>query len=286
MKTHCAPLCILACLLLTAAVSVHADEVYSKTEAANRLYKQGRFEDALKLYEDALLLSPSDPKLKMNKGSALYRLGDLDGAQKDYEGALDAKDKKERATAHYNMGNILFRKGETMQRQGDMKAQEEYKAALDHFIRALDLQPSDRDAKWNLQLTHGRIKQMEQQQQQQQQQQDDNKDKQNKEQQQQNRQQEPQQNKEQQDNGQKDKDTDKGDKKESQEQKEQQQQNQNQDQKGKEQPQPQSSAEQSGEKMKKEEAERILELYADDADSLNKPMKQGQGKQNQPERDW
>jgi len=285
MKTHCVPLHIMAYLLLAGVTFVHADEVYSKTEAANRLYKQGRFEEALRLYEDALLLSPADPKLKMNKGSALYRLGDLEGAQKDYEGALDAKEEKERATAHYNMGNILFRKGETMQRQGDMKAQEEYKAARDHFIRALDLQPSDRDAKWNLQLTHGRIKQMEQQQQQQQQQQNDNKNNRNKDQQQQQQNKEQQQ--QQQDKEQENKDTDKRDKQENQEQqKEQQQQNQDQEQKEKEQPQPQASVEQSEEKMKKEDAKRILELYADDADSLNKPMKQGQGKQNQPERDW
>ena len=37
--------------------------------------------------------------------------------------------------------------------------------------------------------------------------------------------------------------------------------------------------------MKKEEAKRIIELYADDADSLNKPVKKA-GVQAQPEQDW
>lgn len=154
--------------ILTIACKVTADEVYSKTKAANRLYKQGNYEEALKLYEDALLLSPSENNLKMNKGSALYQLGDFEGAEKSYEGALSAKEKKTRATAHYNMGNILVRKGDQMMQQGNTEAQEQYKKALDHYIQSLDLNPSDHDAKWNLQLAHQRIKLAEQQQQQQQ----------------------------------------------------------------------------------------------------------------------
>jgi Ca-activated chloride channel family protein len=259
---------LLPFLALLPITRISADEVYSKTEAANRLYKQGRYEEALKLYEDALLLSPADPKLKMNKGSALYQLGDFDNAEKNYEGALSAKEKKERATAHYNMGNILFRKGEMLQRQGDMKAQERYKGALDHYTQTLNLQPSDFDAKWNLQLAYQRIKQMEQQKQQQQ----DNKDKKDKNNQQKQNQQQQQNDQKQQDQQQKD-----------EQQQDQQQQQQNQQDK-KEQQQPQQ--EQDKEDMKKEEAARLIELYADDADSLNKPPKKGVGKQQQPERDW
>ena len=80
-----------------------ADEIYSKNHKANELYKQGKYDEALKLYEDALLLSPSDEKLKMNHGSALYRLGDYDKAEESYNGALTIKDKKARSDAHYNM---------------------------------------------------------------------------------------------------------------------------------------------------------------------------------------
>ncbi|MBN1575720.1 MAG: tetratricopeptide repeat protein [Chitinispirillaceae bacterium] len=267
MKSPAALLRLLPLLILSTITLINADEVYSKTEAANRLYKQGKFEEALKLYEDALLLSPADPKLKMNKGSALYRLGDLESAEKSYEGALSVKEKKERAIAHYNMGNILFRKGEALQRQGDMKAQEQYKSALEQYIQSLDLQPSDYDAKWNLQLAHQHIKQMEQQQQQ------NKQDKQNKDDKQQ-----PQ-----------NKDQQQKDKEEQQQEKDKQQQQQQQQQNEKEQQkqqQQQPDQEKDTDDMKKEEAKRIIELYADDADSLNKPPKKGIGKQQQPERDW
>lgn len=274
MKPISTTVYLLVTLILLGNRPAVADEVYSKTEAANRLYKQGKYEEALKLYEDALLLSPADPKLKMNKGSALYQLGDLENAETNYLGALSAKDKKERAIAHYNMGNILFRKGEALQQQGDMNAQKEYKSALEHYIQTLNLQPSDFDAKWNLQLAHQRIKQMEQMQQQQQQQQDDkNKNDKNE--------QQNQQNQQKQQNNQDDQDKD-----QQQPQKEQQQQQQQQkEQDKKEQPQPQQE-QQEKKDMKKEEAARLIELYADDADSLNKPPKKGIGKQQQPERDW
>ena len=266
---------------------VSADEVYSKTEAANHLYKQGKFEEALKLYEDALLLSPSENNLKMNRGSAQYQLGDYENAEKSYQGALSAKEKKSRAIAHYNLGNILFRNGEAMQRQGDMNAQEQYKAALDHYIQALDLQPSDYDSKWNLQLAHRRIKQMEQQQQQQQNQ-DKNKDrnKQDKQQQQQNKNDQNQKdNRQQKDQEKKQQDEQKKREQEKKDQEEQQQQNDRQQNKEQQQPQPAEQQNKNDEDRKKEAA-RIIELYADDADSLNKPMKKGIGKNQQPEKDW
>lgn len=260
-----------------------ADEVYSKTEAANRLYKQGKFEEALKLYSDALLLSPADPRLKMNKGSALYQTGDLDAAESNYQGALSAKEKKERAIAHYNLGNIQFRKGDQMMQQGDQKAQEQYKNALDNYIKSLDLQPSDFDAKWNLQLAHQRIKQAEQQQQNRKNDKNDND--QNKDQQKQ-----QQQNKDnQQKNDKQDQEKQQSDQQQDQnrqdEQKKQQQDQNKQDEKQQQQAQP--AQKQDEKEMKKEEAKRIIELYADDADSLNKPPKTGvAGKQQQPERDW
>jgi len=147
--------------------AVTADEVYSKTEAANRLYKQGKFAEALKLYEDALLLSPQDDKLKINRGLALFGTGDVAGAEKSMEGALSEKDRNTLATAHYNLGNILYRKGEAMMQKGDQQAKEAFTKARDQYIQSLDIDPTAIDAKWNLQLTHARLKQLEQQQQQQ-----------------------------------------------------------------------------------------------------------------------
>ena len=75
------------------------------------------------------------------------------------------------------MGNLLYKKAEQIQNQDLQGAQNNLKSALQHYIESLDLSPDNIDAKWNLQLTHQKIKQLEQQQQQQQNQQNkDNKD--------------------------------------------------------------------------------------------------------------
>lgn len=269
-------------IVITAVAMTDADEVYSKNRKANKLYKEKKYEDALKLYDDALLVSPSDNALKMNRGSALYRLGDFEKAEEMYSSALSSDDKKKRADAHFNLGNILFSKAQQMEQSGDQGATDKYKAALENYIQSLDLRPEDKDAKWNLQLAHQKVKQMQQQQQQQQQNQNkDNKD-----------------NKDKQDQDKNNQNNQNQDKKEQEQQKENQdkQDKENQDQQNKEdkqdqeqqqqKPQQQRQQEADKEEIKKEEAERIIELYADDADSLNKPMKKTGARIPKPEKDW
>ena len=261
-----------------------ADEVYSKNKKGNELYKKGDYGEALKQYDDALLLAPGDSLLKMNKGSTLYRLGKLDDAEAEYNAALSQKNKKKQADAHYNLGNIQFRQGDALSESGGQGAMDKYKSALQHYITALDLQPHNKDAKWNIELAQRRIKMQEQQQNQQNKQDKDNKqNKDNNNKQNQDKQQD-QNKKDQQDKQDQEKqDQDKKD----QGKNKQDQQQQNRDQKDQEE-QPQPQPQQSKEDMKKQDAKRLIEQFADDADSLNKPPKK-KGKllkMQKPEKDW
>ncbi|MCL2220570.1 MAG: tetratricopeptide repeat protein [Chitinispirillia bacterium] len=247
-------------LMILAPANASADDVGNKNRKANRLYNQGKYEEALKLYDEALLLDPADSRLKMNRGSALYRLGNYDEAEKAYEDALTAQNnKKAQADAHYNLGNILYKQGERLESEGNASsARSKYSQALENYINTLKLRPGDRDAKWNLQLAHQKIDTLEGQP-------DQNQDGDEDDEGDQEQQKDGKGDKNQENSDDQNKDGDKGD-------------NDEQDQGG----QPQ---EQNERDMKKEEAERLIEQYADDADTLNRPQFQ-RGRVRQPEKDW
>jgi Ca-activated chloride channel family protein len=277
MKPHSTTYMVFLSLALAVSyATVSADEVFSKNRKGNDYYKKEKFDDALKEYEDALLVAPADTLLRMNRGSTLYRLGRLTEADSAYSGTLSMSNRRKRADAHYNLGNIQFKEGDMLMQSGGQGADEKYKAALQNYIAALDLKPDDKDAKWNIELTQRRIKQQEQQQKNQDKQ-DKNKDNKDKKQDQKNKQ---DQNKKDQD---KNKDQDKKDENKNQQQQDQNAQNDKQRQEPPK-PQPQKN----NNDMKKKEAERIIMQFADDADSLNKPpKKQGFGlRQRKLEKDW
>ena len=158
IKDNFSSIVIISALFVSTA-TISADEVYSKNKKGNDYYKNEKFEDALKEYDDALLIAPADTLLRMNRGSALYRLG-------AYAGTLSMQDKRKRADALYNLGNIQFKEGEMLMQGGGKGADEKFTSALQNYIAALDLRPDDRDTKWNIELTQQRIRQQQQQQQQ------------------------------------------------------------------------------------------------------------------------
>ena len=255
-------------LLLTGSIllfsaEICADEVFRTNRKTNRLYERGNYEEALRLYEDALLLDPSDPALKMNKGSALYRLQDYDAALEAYSGTLSQEDKNTLADAHYNLGNIFFRQGQKLQETGDPAAQQMYQQALENYIRTLKIRPEDKESKWNLQLAHQKIEEVEMQQERSQSgdQSDDD------------------------DDGDSEQDQQKG---EGDQQQEQQKPDQQQSDDHSSQPQQQEVSADAGEDkdMEKEEAARLIQMYADDADDLHKPPEQKQTGTKRLEKEW
>ncbi len=302
---------------------VKADEVHRKNRAANRYYEQGEFEKALETYEDALLNAPGEEKLKINKGSALHKLGRLQEAEEAYRAAEGIEDSDAKADLWYNLGTTLFRQGQQMMAGGGQGAIEKLEEARDSYIKALDARPQDEDAKWNLQLTQSALEQLKKQQQQQDQQkqndknkdknQDKNKEQQNNEgdnnQDDKNKQDQNQQNDQQQDNqqnqdeqenqSQKDKkneqDSDDQEKKdgEDREKEKREEESKGQEQKkagegGDDQSQQSKSAEErEKEAREKREAARLLEQYSDDHEDLNKPTKRIRVLRGEkPEKDW
>ncbi len=124
-----------------------------EVEAGNRLYEEGRFQEAHARYLDALRKVPDLPLARFNEGNALYRSQEFQRAMEAFLEAAEGADPEWRASALYNLGNALMR-------------QEQGGPAAEAYKEALRLDPADRDAKHNLELALQLLEQQERQEQQ------------------------------------------------------------------------------------------------------------------------
>ena len=100
-------------------------------DLANALQAQGKLDEAMIHYRQALTLNPEFPEAHNNLGSALQRQGKLDDAVVHYREGLTIK--PDYAEAHCNLGIAL-------------KAQGKLDEAAVHFRRALTLKPDYAEA--------------------------------------------------------------------------------------------------------------------------------------------
>lgn len=111
-----------------------------------QLYDQGKYLQAYEAYQ-TVLRQQGGPDLRYNAGNALYRLNQYSEAAKSWREALSGADPKLREAAYYNMGNAFVRGSE------DANALSGYlERSLDAYEEALRLDPTDKEAKWNLEI--------------------------------------------------------------------------------------------------------------------------------------
>ena len=131
-------------------------------------YMDGNFEEALAAYKQAALDAPERADLSFNVGTTLLKLGETDDALGHLQRTVDHSVVDSLARdARFNQGNALLEAGRLEEAVGAYQA-------------ALDLDPTDEDAKYNLELTLRRKQEQEQQDQQDQDQQDQDQDQQEK----------------------------------------------------------------------------------------------------------
>ncbi len=119
-------------------------------ERGNRLYREGRFAEAVEAYREALADGKDSPVLRYNLGTALLRLGRYEEAERHLRAALESIDPDTRERTHYNLGNRFLEAGRSAadpEERGRL-----LDAAGEAYKRALRINPGDVDAKWNLEL--------------------------------------------------------------------------------------------------------------------------------------
>jgi Ca-activated chloride channel family protein len=282
---------------------------------ARRAMEQDDFGRALRLYEKLLVESPEDARLHYNAGAAAYGAGDFEKARNHFNSTLASPEAPLplQQRAFYNLGNAMFRLGETTENPDDKAKQwigalKKYEGAFD-LSKQLEKTPDDEDAQFNTDIVKKRLEQLKQQQQQKQQQGDDKQDKENED---KNEQQKEQQQKKDSDDQQKKdqqqkQDQQKGDdeKKEEQQQQsgqekeeEKKEEQQKQDGSGgddkKEQPQPKPGEEQSDAgqaqpdgKMTPEQVRQLLDnLKQQERSLIYRPVQKGKANRRVITKDW
>jgi len=132
---------IVVVLVIVSACDVNPSE---RNNAGNALYAQGQYEGALAAYQAAQVALPDSPEAYYNAASAYSQNGELDKAIEALHQALKTPNSDFKAHAYYNLGNIYFQ----MLRFDD---------AVTAYQQALLLNPTDEDARHNLELAIRRL---------------------------------------------------------------------------------------------------------------------------------
>jgi len=132
-------------LLLSAARSASADQVAE----GNKLYHEHKYEEASQRYGEALVDSPGAPILRFNLAAAQYKLGRYADAVASLQKIGASGDDKLDARVAYNLGNSLFRFGESQASSKPADALKSYDAALAAYKRAMGADSNDVNAKVN-----------------------------------------------------------------------------------------------------------------------------------------
>jgi len=147
-------------ILLSAGIGLqgYAQDQHKTIRTGNRLYKEGQYEQAQTLYQQAAASNPSDAVARYNLGNALYRNNQFAEAEREFEAAVAAApDKAFAQKAWYNKGLALSK-------------QKKLEESIEAWKQALRLDPNDEDARANLQKALSELNRRQQNQQQQRQQ--------------------------------------------------------------------------------------------------------------------
>jgi Ca-activated chloride channel homolog len=132
---------------------------------ALREYEAGNYELALKEFQELLQKRSGDARLHFNAGTAAYRSGQWDEAERHFSDALISPDLKMQEGAYYNRGNARFRLGESA--LDPAQQSDAWEKSLKDFESALTLNPDDADAQFNYRFVKQKLEELKQQQQEQ-----------------------------------------------------------------------------------------------------------------------
>jgi Ca-activated chloride channel family protein len=153
-----------AAVKLTPAVAtlvlLGATPVFSAVSGLN-FYRDGKYPEAYEAFQDDLKTHPHSPdkdKIQFNTGAAAYQMHSYDKAAEAFSQALLSDDKTVQSKSHFNLGNTLYRRGESL--KNDEKKLTDWTDALRHYDQTLKLDPNSNEAKENYEFVRAKIEEL------------------------------------------------------------------------------------------------------------------------------
>jgi Ca-activated chloride channel family protein len=138
-------------LLVSIALFSHAQDVNGMISKGNKYYKQTQYNLAEAAYRQALQVQPNHSIAQFNLANALQKQKNYEGAAKVLEQLYTTtSDNKIKSAAAYNQG-VAFTK------------QKELEASIEAYKKALRIDPTDQQARENLQKALSELKQKKEQ---------------------------------------------------------------------------------------------------------------------------
>ncbi len=158
---------VLMSSLLLASGGIATDDVVRLADQARTALQDNDADRAIELLDEALA-KQDDLRLVFNKGVAHFQKGDFESARQMFARAAGSTDAGLAAQARYNLGHTEYSEGLKLL-EGDLSededkdhaaAREKLVSALGHFRATLKANPSDEDARANLELAHRLLKRL------------------------------------------------------------------------------------------------------------------------------
>ena len=228
-------------------------------DKGKKAYEEGHYDEARVYYEHVLKNRKKDDGAQFGLGVTAYQQKDMETAARALNNAMNSDDKSLASKAMYNLGNMF-------------RDQQKMEESLALYRKAIELDPTDEDAKVNYELLKQVLQQQEQQQKQDKQNQEQDQEKQDQQKQDQDSEGQNEQNKNQ-DNQEKGEDQQQSQSEKEKEKKEQQQSQAKQD-------------EMQDQKTDKQmQAEAILNALKDQ-EKINQKRQIAKSKSRKLEKDW
>ncbi len=126
-------------------VSTFAQNGHKQVTEGNKLYAEEKYDEANNKYRDALIENPESSIVNFNIGDVQYKKRNFEEAAKSYEKSTSSEDIIVQSKSYYNIGNTLYKMGKLPE-------------SILAYKKALELNPEDEDAKYNLEYVRAKLK--------------------------------------------------------------------------------------------------------------------------------